>query len=112
CLQINKTKEKQEVCIEFADRIVTYEDEEADDLQLCYAMTVHKSQGSEFPLCIIPMFSQYYSMLDRNLFYTALTRASKYVIVFGEQWAIKKAVGSQNAIKRYTALEYLLRKPS
>ena len=79
-----------------------------DDLQLCYAMTVHKSQGSEFPLCIIPMFGVYYTMLDRNLLYTAVTRASKYVIILGEEWAIKKAVVNQNAIKRYTFLENLI----
>lgn len=108
CKSILKTKEKIEVIIEFSDKIVTYEDEEMDDLQLCYAMTVHKSQGSEFPLCIIPMFGVYYTMLDRNLLYTAVTRASKYVIILGEEWAIKKAVVNQNAIKRYTFLENLI----
>ncbi|APJ04290.1 AAA family ATPase [Silvanigrella aquatica] len=109
CKSITKTKEKLEVIIEFSDRIVTYEDDEVDDLQLCYAMTVHKSQGSEFPLCIIPMFGVYYTMLDRNLLYTAITRASKFVILFGEDWAIKKAIGSQNTIKRFTFLDILLK---
>ena len=108
CKTILKTKEKLEAVIEFSDRIVTYEDEEIDDLQLCYAMTVHKSQGSEFPLCIIPMFGVYFTMLDRNLLYTAITRASKFVILFGEEWAIKKAIGSQNTIKRHTFLDKLL----
>lgn len=108
CKTIIKTKEKLEAIIEFSDRIVTYEDEEIDDLQLCYAMTVHKSQGSEFPLCIIPMFGVYFTMLDRNLLYTAITRASKYVIIFGEEWSIKKAIGSQNTIKRNTFLDKLL----
>ena len=98
-----------EVDVAFADKTVRLENEEADDLQLCYAMTIHKSQGSEFPLCIIPMFSSYYTMLDRNLLYTAVTRGSKYVVIFGEDWAIKKAVNSVNAVNRYTALASLLR---
>ncbi|KAB8029809.1 SF1B family DNA helicase RecD2 [Fluviispira multicolorata] len=108
CKTIIKTKEKVEATVEFSDRVVIYEDEEIDDLQLCYSMTVHKSQGSEFPLCIIPMFGVYFTMLDRNLLYTAITRASKYVILVGEDWAVKKAVGSQNAIRRFTFLDRLL----
>ncbi|BBH53815.1 SF1B family DNA helicase RecD2 [Fluviispira sanaruensis] len=108
CKTIVKTKEKLEATIEFSDRLVTYADEEIDDLQLCYSMTVHKSQGSEFPLCIIPMFGVYFTMLDRNLLYTAITRASKFVIIIGEDWAVKKAIGSQNAIKRHTFLDGLL----
>lgn len=108
CKSIVKTKEKLEVIIEFSDKIITYEDEEIDDLQLCYAMTVHKSQGSEFPLCIIPMFGVYFTMLDRNLLYTAITRASKSVVILGEEWAIKKAIQNQNAIKRFTFLENLI----
>ena len=108
CKQITKTKESTEVIIEYRDKVVTYDEDEIIDLQLCYSMTVHKSQGSEFPLCIIPMFGVYFSMLDRNLLYTAITRASKYVIIFGEDWAVKKAVKSQNAIQRFTALDKLL----
>jgi exodeoxyribonuclease V alpha subunit len=108
CKSIKKEKDKTEVMVEFSDKTITFEDEQIDDLQLCYAMTVHKSQGSEFPLCIIPMFGVYYSMLDRNLLYTAITRASRFVIVFGEDWAVKKAIGSQNAIKRFSFLETLL----
>ena len=103
-----KTKDKCEIDVAFVDKTVRFEDEEADDLQLCYAMTIHKSQGSEFPLVIIPMFSAYYSMLDRNLLYTAVTRASRHVIVFGEEWAIKKAVGSTQAVNRSTSLRNLL----
>lgn len=112
CKTIIKTKESTEVIVEYSDKTVSYDEDEILDLQLCYAMTVHKSQGSEFPLCIIPMFGIYFSMLDRNLFYTAITRASKYVIVFGEDWAVKRAVKNQNAIKRYTALADLLKKSS
>ncbi len=105
---IRVVQKKKEIDVAFDDRIVRLEDEEIDDLSLCYAMTVHKSQGSEFPLVIIPMFSAYYTMLDRNLFYTALTRASKHAFIVGEEWALKKAVATQIALKRYTALERLI----
>ena len=105
---IRVVQKKVEIDVAFDDRIVRLEDEEVDDLSLCYAMTVHKSQGSEFPLVVIPMFSAYYTMLDRNLFYTALTRASKHAFVVGEEWALKKAVGTQIALKRFTALERLI----
>ncbi|NBX16481.1 MAG: hypothetical protein EBR09_03855 [Proteobacteria bacterium] len=105
---IRVVQKKVEMDVAFDDRIVRLEDEDIDDLSLCYSMTVHKSQGSEFPLVIIPMFSAYYSMLDRNLFYTAMTRASKHAFVIGEEWAMKKAVATQIALKRYTALERLI----
>lgn len=105
---IRVVQKKVEIDVAFDDRIVRLEDEEVDDLSLCYAMTVHKSQGSEFPLVVIPMFSAYYTMLDRNLFYTALTRASKHAFVVGEEWALKKAVATQIALKRFTALERLI----
>lgn len=105
---IRVVDKKAEVEVLFDDRIVKLDDDEIDDLSLCYAMTVHKSQGSEFPLVVIPVFSAYYSMLDRNLFYTALTRASRHVFVLGEDWALKKAVNTQIAHKRYTALSRLI----
>jgi exodeoxyribonuclease V alpha subunit len=98
-----------EVDVLFQDRVVRLKDEEVDDLQLCYAMTVHKSQGSEFPMCIVPMFSAYYAMLYRNLLYTAVTRASQSVIMLGEDWALGRAVGNADATRRITALESLLR---
>jgi exodeoxyribonuclease V alpha subunit len=105
---IRKIEKKIEIDVAFDDKIVRLEDEDVDDLSLCYAMTVHKSQGSEFPLVIIPMFSSYYSMLDRNLLYTALTRASRHAIIMGEEWAVKKAIGTQVALKRFTALGRLI----
>jgi len=108
CQSIRKTSDGLEMDVEFSHKVVTYSDDQIEHLQLCYAMTIHKSQGSEFPLCIIPLFGLYYTMLDRNLLYTAITRSSKHVILFGEQWAFKKAIRNQNANKRFTALEYLL----
>lgn len=108
CRAIRKTDGEIEIDVEFPHKTVTYTDDQIEHLQLCYAMTVHKSQGSEFPLCVIPMFGMYYTMLDRNLLYTAITRSSKHVILFGEEWAIKKAVKNQNSKKRFTALNELL----
>ena len=105
---VRVVQKKIEIDVAFDDRIVRLEDEDVGDLSLCYAMTVHKSQGSEFPLVVIPMFSAYYTMLDRNLFYTALTRASLHAFVIGEEWALKKAVATQIALKRHTALERLI----
>ncbi len=108
CQSIRKTSDGIEMDVEFPHKVVTYNDDQIEHLQLCYAMTIHKSQGSEFPLCIIPMFGLYYTMLDRNLLYTAITRSSKHVILFGEEWALKKAVRNQNSNKRFTALDTLL----
>jgi exodeoxyribonuclease V alpha subunit len=98
-----------EIDVQFQDRTVRLKDEEVEDLQLCYAMTIHKSQGSEFPLCIVPLFSAYYAMLYRNLLYTAVTRASQSVIIIGEEWALTRAVRNMDATKRLTALEALIR---
>lgn len=112
CRAIRKTGEGMdaeiEIDVEFPHKRVTYTDDQIEHLQLCYAMTVHKSQGSEFPLCIIPIFGCYYTMLDRNLLYTAVTRSSKHVILFGEEWALKKAIKTQHANNRYTALAKLI----
>jgi exodeoxyribonuclease V alpha subunit len=108
CKSIIKKDDGTDVVIQFDDKTVTLEEEDLDDLQLCYAMTIHKSQGSEFKLCVLPMFSAFYSMLDRNLFYTALTRASKVAVVVGEEWAVKKAIKNQNSQRRFTCLKQVL----
>ncbi len=109
CRKIQKKGSTLIVDIEFDERLVTLEDDEVEDIQLCYAMTVHKSQGSEFPICLIPMFNAYYVMLDRNLLYTAVTRASKYVVFVGEERALRLAVRNAEGVKRYTNIEALLR---
>ena len=85
-----------------------YEDEDIDELQLSYAMTIHKSQGSEFSMCIVFLFKSYYTMLDRNLLYTAITRAKQFLIIIGDEWALQKAVNTQNSIKRYSYLKNLI----
>jgi exodeoxyribonuclease V alpha subunit len=86
------------------DRLVTYEDEHALDLRLAYAITIHKSQGSEFPVVIIPCTMQHYVMLQRNLMYTALTRARKLAFFVGSKKALQYAAGNQSSGRRQSGL--------
>jgi exodeoxyribonuclease V alpha subunit len=86
------------------DRFVEYEPGELDELQLAYAMTIHKSQGSEFPCVIIPMSSQHYVLSERSLIYTAITRAKKLVVLVGDPKALTLAISKQESRKRWTGL--------
>ena len=91
--------------VSFPDgRLVTYGLEEASDLRLAYAITIHKSQGSEFPAVVIPVSMQHYIMLQRNLIYTALTRARKFAIFVGSKRSLAYAVRNQVSAKRQTQL--------
>jgi exodeoxyribonuclease V alpha subunit len=85
-------------------RAVEYEFTEVDQLTLAYAITVHKSQGSEFPVVIVPMLTQHYMMLQRNLLYTAMTRAKKLLILIGCEKAVGMAVKNTRLERRYTLL--------
>lgn len=97
------------VCVRFdGDRLVDYEPGELDELQLAYALTIHKSQGSEFPCVIIPVSTQHYVLLERSLIYTAVTRAKKLVVLVGDSRALGMAVGRQESRKRWTGLKELL----
>ncbi|WP_071590626.1 ATP-binding domain-containing protein [Gloeocapsa sp. PCC 73106] len=71
---------------------------------LAWAISIHKSQGSEYPVVILPLYMQHYLMLSRNLLYTAITRARKLAIVIGSSKAIAIAVNQYNQKKRYTRL--------
>lgn len=91
--------------VSFGDgRLVTYERDQADDLRLAYAITIHKSQGSEFPVIILPMSMQHYVMLQRNLIYTGLTRARKLAIFIGSKKALGFAARNNVSISRQTRL--------
>lgn len=81
-----------------------YESSEFNQLQLAYCMTVHKSQGSEYPVVVLPLVSDHYIMLQRNLLYTAVTRAKKLVILIGSKAALNTAVENDRTRKRYTLL--------
>lgn len=105
---INKIdKEEERLEIEFYDgSIVNYKKEDIKDLDLSYAITIHKSQGSEFECVIIPMMQVAPMLLTRNLLYTGVTRAKKLVVLVGEKRIIKKMVDNNISNKRYTNLSY------
>ncbi len=90
------------------DRDVVYQKDDIVELDLAYAITIHKSQGSEFEVVIIPVLTQHFKMLFRNLIYTGLTRARKLAVVVGTRKALAMAVRQEDTAKRQTALSYLL----
>lgn len=90
------------------EREVIYEPGDLDELQLAYAITIHKSQGSEFPVVIIPLASEQYVLLQRNLIYTGLTRGKKLVIIVGERKALETAIRNQESNQRWTGLKWRL----
>jgi exodeoxyribonuclease V alpha subunit len=90
-------------------RLVEYQKEQISELDLAYSITIHKSQGSEFDCVIIPLLSQHFKMLFRNLIYTGLTRAKKLAIFVGTRQALAMAVRNVDTAKRQTALTELLR---
>ncbi len=96
--------EEKEFLVEFPDKEVVYAFDETDDLSLAYALTVHKSQGSEYPAVVIGMHTQHYIMLQRNLLYTALTRAKKMAVIIGNRRALHLAVSNTRKQERYTRL--------
>jgi exodeoxyribonuclease V alpha subunit len=96
--------------VRFEDgRLVDYEPGELDELSLAYAITIHKSQGSEFPVVVMPVSMQQFVLLKRNLFYTGITRGRRLVILVGEKKALKMAVEQGDAGKRYGGLLARLR---
>ena len=96
--------EEQKVQVKFEDRIVDYELSDLDDLVLAYAISIHKSQGAEYPAVIVPLLSQHYIMLQRNLLYTAITRAKRLVVLVGSKRAIAIAARNNKVQRRYTNL--------
>jgi exodeoxyribonuclease V alpha subunit len=96
--------------VDFEGRLATYEWNEVDELTLAYVVSVHKAQGSEFPVVVMPVVTQHYLMLQRNLLYTAITRARKLCVLAGSQRAISMAVRNNKVTQRFTALEWRLGK--
>ncbi len=96
---------EQEITIRFDERSITYDFNELDELMLSYAVTVHKSQGSEYPAVIIPIHTQHYALLQRNLLYTAITRGRKLVVLVGTRKAIAIAVKRMDSRRRVTLLK-------
>lgn len=96
--------EEQKLIVKYEDRVVDYDWSQLDELVLAYAISIHKSQGSEYLAVVIPILSQHYIMLQRNLLYTAITRAKKLVVLVGSRRAIAIATRNNRVQHRYTAL--------
>jgi exodeoxyribonuclease V alpha subunit len=99
----------RELIVCYDDRDVVYDFGELDELALAYALTIHKSQGSEYPAVVIPLHTQHYLMLQRNLLYTGITRGKKLVVLVGSRKALSLAVQRKDTSRRYSALSIRLR---
>ncbi|OQA36306.1 MAG: ATP-dependent RecD-like DNA helicase [Candidatus Dependentiae bacterium ADurb.Bin331] len=98
----------QQLTVSYGDRLVLYETSELDELVLAYAISIHKSQGSEYDVAIIPIFMQHFVLLQRNLVYTALTRAKKLCIFIGQPKAVAMAIKNNKGTVRTTFLQQFL----
>jgi exodeoxyribonuclease V alpha subunit len=103
---------EQEMVVNFEGRQVEYDFGDLDEIALAYVLSIHKSQGSEFPCVVIPLHTQHYMMLQRNLLYTAVTRGKKLVILVGTKNALGMAVRRQDTARRFTALRKRLQEAS
>ena len=96
--------DERELAIRFEEREVLYDFNELDELSLAYAITIHKSQGSEFPAVVVPLAMQHYLLLQRNLVYTAMTRGRRFVVLVGQKKALTIAVRNDRAAERFSGL--------
>lgn len=102
---VHTDSEKRHLSVKFdGERFVEYTPDELDQLSLAYAVTIHKSQGSEFPAVIVPLMDQHYVMLQRNLLYTAMTRARKLLVLIGSRRALEMAVANIRQEPRWSLL--------
>ncbi len=99
----------QEVTVSFEGRPVVYDFGELDELALAFALSIHKAQGSEYPAVVIPLHTQHFLMLQRNLLYTGITRGKQLVVLVGSRKALATAVERQDTARRYSALGRRLR---
>ena len=97
--------EDRELSVQFDDRLVIYDVAELDELVLAYATTIHKSQGSEYPIVVMPVLMTHYVMLQRNLVYTGITRAKKICIIVGTTKALSYSIHNMVVQKRNTRLK-------
>lgn len=104
-------EENGEVNVSFEGREVCFEFGELDELQLAYAITVHKAQGSEYPAVVIPLATAHYLLLQRNLLYTAVTRGRKLVVIIGDPKALDLCLRNTSAGERFTGLKDCLTRP-
>jgi exodeoxyribonuclease V alpha subunit len=99
----------QIMTVRMDERLIKYDWSEADELTHAYCISVHRSQGSEYPCIVLPVVTQHYMMLQRNLLYTAVTRAKKLVVLVGTRKAIAIAVNNNDVAQRWSALDWRLR---
>lgn len=99
---------EQSLTIHFDGRTAAFDWSEVDQLSLAYVISVHKAQGSEFPVVVMPIVTQHYTMLQRNLLYTAITRARQLCVLAGSRRAVHMAVQNNKVTQRFTALEWRL----
>ena len=97
--------EERTLLVNFEERQVEYEASELDELTLAYATTIHKSQGSEYPIVVMPILMTHYVMLQRNLVYTGITRAKKICVLIGTKKALSFAIRNMSVLKRNTKLK-------
>ncbi len=102
-------REMQDLRVSYDGRLVSYDFSELDEVVLAYAISVHKSQGSEYPVVVMPVLTQHYMLLQRNLLYTGVTRGKKLVILIGTKKALAIAVRNNKPQERYTLLRERLR---
>ena len=110
CIIRSITSEDSEVIITFDSKDVAYEFGELDEIVLSYATTIHKSQGSEYPAVIIPLMMQHYTMLQRNLLYTAITRGKRLVVIVGQKKALAIAIQQKPDQRRWSTLKDKLKR--
>jgi exodeoxyribonuclease V alpha subunit len=101
---------ERELVVDYDGREVAYDFGELDEVALCWAATVHKAQGSEYPAVVIPLHTQHFKLLQRNLLYTAVTRGKRLVVLVGSRQALELAVRNVDTTRRYSLLEQRLRK--
>jgi exodeoxyribonuclease V alpha subunit len=100
--------EDDKVVVEFDGRRLAYEPLELQNLELAYAASVHKAQGSEYPAVLLPLVMEHYVLLERHLLYTALTRARRLVALVGSRKALAVAVRTARGLSRHTGLGHFL----
>ncbi len=113
---VDLLEEERQLLVRFSDaadaEAVVYEQHELDELTLAYACSIHRAQGSEYPCVVIPLVMQHYLLLQRNLLYTALTRARKLCVLIGDRRALRRAIENDALAQRNTGLAERLRGPT
>ena len=106
-ISVVNRKEKQ-LAVDYYGRMVTYDFSEMDEISLAYAISVHKSQGSEYPAVLVPIMTQHFILLQRNLLYTAITRGKNLVILVGTKKALNIALSNNKPTERLSGLAFRL----